>query len=96
MIFVVHLPFSANRADAGAHLDAHRQWIARGIEDGVFLLVGNLEPGAGGAIVAHGVSAEELRNRLAEDPFVAADVVRAEVVEIAPKQGDPRLDFLLS
>jgi hypothetical protein len=31
-----------------------------------------------------------------EDPFVAEDVVRAEILEITPAKADERLGFLLS
>jgi len=93
-IFVVALRLSINRASASEHIEGHRAWIKRGLEDGVFLVVGNLEPGAGGAIIAHGVTAEQLRARVEEDPFVAAGVVDAELTEITPTQADERLGFL--
>ncbi|HSR72116.1 MAG TPA: YciI family protein [Kiloniellales bacterium] len=94
-MFLVLLRFSANRAAAGRFLDAHKAWIARGFDDGVFLLVGSLRPDLGGAILAHGTSLEELRRWVDDDPFVAEDVVSAEILEIAPSQTDARLAFLL-
>ncbi|MEG3628373.1 YciI family protein [Streptomyces poriticola] len=94
-MFVVLLRFSGNKAAADRHLAGHQEWIKRGLDDGVFLLVGGIRPGLGGAVLAHGTSPEELQKRVAEDPFVAQDVVTAEILEIAPGMADERLSFLL-
>jgi uncharacterized protein YciI len=95
-MFVVLLKFSLNKAQAGTFLEGHRAWIKRGLEDGVFLLVGSLEPDSGGAILAHGTSRPELEARVSEDPFVAEGVVTAEILEIEPAKADERLAFLLA
>jgi len=63
--------------------------------EGVFLLVGSLQPRAGGAIMAHGVSRSDLESRINQDPFVAEDVVSAELLEISCNKANPRLGFLL-
>jgi uncharacterized protein YciI len=94
-MFVVQLKFSANKAQAGQHMEGHKAWLARGFEDGVFLLSGSLQPQAGGAILAHGTSLRALQERVAADPFVLEGVVSAEILEIAPSKADPRLGFLL-
>lgn len=94
-MFVVLLKFAQNRAEAPRHMAGHMAWLQRGFDDGVFLLSGSLQPGLGGCIVAHGESAEALRARVAADPFVAAGVVTAEIVELAPSKADGRLGFLL-
>jgi len=95
-MFIVLLRFSTNRDKAGAFMDAHRDWITRGFEDGVFLLAGTLQPGVGGGILAGNASLEELRARVNDDPFVAADVVTAEVLEIAPSRAAEQFQFLLA
>jgi uncharacterized protein YciI len=94
-MFIVFLKFSAQRARAPQFLEGHQRWIDRGFADGVFLLVGSLPSGAGGAILAHGVTAEELRRRIDEDPFVEHDVVFAEVHQVLANRADERLAFLL-
>lgn len=60
----------------------HQEWIRRGRDDGVFLLVGSIRSGQGGAILATGATPDELRARVAADLFVAHDVVTAEIIEI--------------
>jgi uncharacterized protein YciI len=95
-MFIVLLRFSANKGEAGRHMDGHKAWIARGFDDGVFLLVGNLQPQSGGGIVAHRTSLAELQARVNADPFVVEDVVKAEIVEITPSRADERLGFMLA
>lgn len=93
-MFIVLLKFAANRARAGQLMEGHKAWIKRGVDDGVFLLVGSLQPNQGGGIVAHGTSRAALEERVNADPFVAEGVVGAEILEIAPALTDERLSFL--
>jgi len=94
-MFVVLLRFSDNKGSAGQFMAGHNEWIRRGFDDGVFLLTGSLQPGLGGAIVAHDTSLLDLQDRVSKDPFVAENVVTAEILEIAPSKADARLNFLL-
>jgi uncharacterized protein YciI len=94
-MFIVTLKFSDNKGKAGQFMDGHKQWIKRGFDDGVFLLVGSLQPNLGGGIVAHNTSRPELQARVNDDPFVAEGVVRAEILELAPARADQRLEFLV-
>ena len=41
-MYVVLLRFSTNKAKAPDHMAAHRTWIQRGVDDGVFILVGSI------------------------------------------------------
>jgi uncharacterized protein YciI len=93
-MFIVLLRFSDNKGKAGQFMDGHREWIRRGFDDGVFLLVGSLQPGLGGGLLAHNTSRAELEARVNADPFVAEDIVSAEILEIAPSRTDERLNFI--
>ncbi len=93
-MFIVLLKFSTRRERARELMAEHNAWIGRGFDDEVFLLTGSLGGHAGGVIVAHNTSLEALQSRVAQDPFVANDVVRAEVLEIAPSRVDARLQAL--
>jgi uncharacterized protein YciI len=95
-MFIVLLRFSDNKANAGQFMEGHREWIKRGFDDGVFLVAGSLQPDSGGGIVAHNTSLPELQGRVNADPFVAENVVQAEILEITPSKADARLDFLLA
>jgi uncharacterized protein YciI len=94
-MFVVFLRFGSQKARAAEFMEAHNRWIQEGIAAGAFLVVGSLKPQAGGAILAYGLSGEELHARVQEDPFVQHGVVSAEIHEIAPARADERLAFLL-
>lgn len=94
-MFVVQLKFAANKGQAKQLMEGHQRWIDRGFADGVFLLVGSLQPNLGGGILAHATSLNELKRRVDEDPFVAEGVVSAEILELSPSRADERLSFLL-
>ncbi|EJZ22403.1 hypothetical protein NE852_03070 [Rhizobium sp. Pop5] len=93
-MFFVTLKFAAGKAKAPVLMEGHSAWIKRGFDDGVFLLVGGLQPSAGGAVVAHNTSRADLEIRIQEDPFVAEGVVTADIQEVAPVRIDERLAFL--
>lgn len=94
-MFIILLRFSANRDQVSEHVDAHRDWLKQGFDDGVFLLAGTLKQDMGGGILAKAESRSEIEARVARDPFVEHDVVRAEVLEMDPAHADDRLSFLL-
>lgn len=76
------------------HVEGHRRWLQQGFDDNVFFLTGGIPQQGGGAIIAAGLSAEELSLRLEEDPFVINRVVTPEVIELEATMSDPRLEFL--
>jgi len=94
-MFIVLLKFSDNKSRAGEFMEGHNAWIKRGFDDGIFLVVGSLQPNQGGAIVAHNITMPDLQNRVNDDPFVAENVVTVEILEITPAKADERLSFLL-
>lgn len=77
-------------------MDAHNRWIKQGFDDGVFLMVGSIQPNMGGSIVAFNTNMSELQVRVNEDPFVKENIVSAEIIEISPNQADERLQFLVA
>lgn len=93
---IVLLRFSTHKSRAAQFMEAHKAWLKRGFDDGVFLLAGSLEPGLGGGILAHHTSSADLERRVNEDPFVAEGVVAAEILELDPGRADERLRFLVN
>lgn len=94
-MFIILLKFSANKGKAPELMEAHNLWIKKGFDDGVFLVVGSLQPNQGGAILAHATTLSELQDRVNADPFVTEKVVSVEILEISPGKTDDRLSFLL-
>jgi uncharacterized protein YciI len=95
-MFIILLRFSGNRDQASRLMDGHNDWIRRGFAEGVFLVVGRLQPNLGGMILAHDTTLPELQDRVSADPFVAEGVVSAEILEVTPSRVDERLQFLLA
>ena len=93
-MFIVLLKFSDNKSQAGQFMEGHNEWIKSGFADDIFLMVGSLQPNQGGGIMAHNTSLAELQSRVNNDPFVAENVVSAEILEITPAKADQRLQFL--
>ncbi len=94
-MFIVLLKFSENKGQASQFMEGHNEWIKRGFDEGIFLLAGSLQPNSGGGVVAHNISLADLQHRVNDDPFVAENVVSAEILEITPSKADERLTFLL-
>lgn len=93
-MFIVFLKL-ANKDGISAHMVGHKKWLQCGFDDGVFLLAGSLAPQAGGGLLAHGVTQDELQARLDDDPFVAEGVVTVEITKLAASRADERLAFLV-
>lgn len=93
-MYIVTLSLTAQKSKAPEFMAAHNAWIARGFDEGVFLLVGSLKPQGGGAILAVGSDRAALEQRIAADPFVQEGIAIPEIQEIAPARTDERLSFL--
>lgn len=94
-MFVILLKLSHNKSQAGQFMEAHNHWISQGFDDGIFLLVGSLNLSQGGGIIAHNTTFDSLQKRVNDDPFVAENIVNAEIFEISPARVDENLKFLL-
>lgn len=94
-MFIVLLELTDNRGKAAELAEGHDEWIARGFADGVFVLVGGLQPNLGGGILAHNTTLADLEKRVDDDPFVAEGVVSARIIELTPWRADQRLSFLV-
>lgn len=94
-MFIVFLKFSENKAMAAKFMAAHNDWIQRGVDDGIFLVVGSLTTLEGGCIIAHATERKVLEQRINDDPFVQENIVSAELIEVSPSRVDERFNFLM-
>ncbi|UGQ48787.1 YciI family protein [Massilia endophytica] len=83
---IIFLRFGPNRAQASQWMAGHMQWIQQGLDDGSFLMAGSLDSSQGGLVLARGLDTEEIRRRVALDPFVIHGVVQAEVHRVTPSR----------
>lgn len=95
MHFVL-LKFGPNRSQAAQWMAGHKEWIEKGINDGVFLLAGSLENAQGGALLAVKLSKAEVIALVEEDPFVAHQVAEPEIISIAPSRMTEEFASLLA
>ena len=95
-MFVILLKFSTNKGKAGQFMERHNAWLRDGFEKGIFVLSGSIQPKAGGAVLAHNATPEQIQAIVNDDPFVAEDVVSVEVVEISASKSIPELEFFVS
>lgn len=93
-MYIITLKFSENRHLAQDHMEAHKDWIKTGFKDQGFLLVGSIKPSMGGAIIAQGPTREAIEAFIEKDPFVAENIVTAEILEISPARTVDPLAFL--
>ena len=84
----------ADGTKVSEHLAGHILWLEQGFDDQAFFLTGGIPQTGGGAILAAGLSIDELTARLAKDPFVVHGVVTPEIIELDTTMNDPRLAFL--
>ncbi|WP_420549088.1 YciI family protein [Curvivirga sp.] len=94
-MFIALLRFGKNKAEAPKFMSDHNAWIKQGFDDGVFILIGSLQPNQGGSVIAHNISREDFETRVNEDPFVANEIVDVEILEIKPGKAVDRLGFLI-
>jgi len=94
-MFIVFLKLTGDKSRIPDHMAAHKAWIGKGFNVGTFLAVGTLEPGLGGAIIAHEVKRDDLEAFLKLDPFVVEGIAEPEIHEVTPARTDDRLAFLM-
>lgn len=94
-MFVIFLKFSDNSNRAKDFMSGHMAWLKRGFDEGMFLVAGSLQPDLGGGIIARNLVLPDLEAFVEEDPFVAENVVKAEIHQITPSRVDERVKFLL-
>jgi len=94
-MFIILLRLTERKSQAASFMDGHKAWIKQGLDDGVFLLVGSLQPNAGGVILAHNATPDAIRDRIKQDPFVAENIAVPEILEISPAMAEERMQFLL-
>ena len=94
-MFLVVLTYTEPLALVDRYLPAHRAFLERGYEAGVFLLSGRREPREGGVILANSPSEEALRALLATDPFQVHGVAAYTLVRFTPTMAAAPLQSLL-
>lgn len=93
-MFIILLTYTKPLTEVDEHLEPHKVWVAKGFDDGVFVLSGGQKPRTGGCLLAIGADRGAIEARVAKDPFVLHDVATAQVIEITPGRLDERIALL--
>ena len=84
MLYAVTLKYLAHPDAISAHLDAHKQWLVRGVKEGKILFAGPLSNYAGGYILFQGDNISEIQHCLQDDPFIIHNIAGAKIMGIEP------------
>ena len=95
-MYIIQLTFTDQKHRANDFMDGHKAWINKGFDEDVFLLVGSLEGGTGGCILAHNITPSELKSRIQADPFVKEQIVQPHMQAVTPVRAEERFAFLMS
>jgi uncharacterized protein YciI len=95
-MFVITLTYRVDPEQIDAALQEHIAWLDRQYADGVFVASGRRIPRVGGVILARNLTAEELADRLAADPFQQRGLADYVVTEFVPSRTAEGLESLLS
>ena len=90
-MFAVILTYKQPMPVVEAHTVAHRAFLDRYYQQGVFLLSGRQNPPQGGVILAKTDTKEHLQKILAEDPFHTEGVADYTIYEFTPTKFQPCL-----
>ena len=83
-MFIISLTYTAELAQIEQHLAAHRQFLDRYYQAGVFLFSGRKEPRTGGVIIMRADSRAQAEAVIAEDPFYQAKLAEYQITQFIP------------
>jgi uncharacterized protein YciI len=94
-MFIVMLTYTKPVDVIDSHLSAHRDFLRRNYEAGLFLLSGRKEPRTGGIILVNTESVEDLDAALAQDPFHKYEVAEYTIIRFTATMAAPLPESLL-
>jgi uncharacterized protein YciI len=92
-MYVVSLTYTASLERVDDALEAHRAFLARQFDAGVFVMAGPKVPRDGGVIIAAGIERARLDEILASDPFARQKVARYDVTEFKATRMAPGMNL---
>lgn len=91
-MFIISPTYTAELAQIEQHLAAHRQFLDRYYQAGVFLFSGRKEPRTGGIIIAQATDRSKVERIISEDPFHQAGIADYAITEFIPSKTAPDLN----
>ena len=81
-MYLLNLSYSKSPADVEPHQKAHTDWVKKYIADGTFLFAGAKKSGLGGILAVKSIEKQQLREILAQDSYVSADVGDYQIIDV--------------
>jgi uncharacterized protein YciI len=92
-MYVINLRYTGALAEIDDALDAHRDFLIRYFEAGVFVMAGPKIPREGGVIIASGIERDRLDAIIAEDPFAQQQLAHYDITEFKATRLAPGLNL---
>ncbi|MEX3784780.1 YciI family protein [Paraburkholderia sp. BR14374] len=92
-MYVINLIYTAPLDRIDDALDAHRAFLAKQFDAGIFVAAGPKVPRDGGIILAVRIERDRLDRILASDPFAVQQLARYEVTEFKTTRIAPGLNL---
>ncbi|MBN3850619.1 hypothetical protein G3N58_27915 [Paraburkholderia sp. Ac-20342] len=92
-MYVINLIYTAPLDRIDDALDAHRAFLARQFDAGIFVAAGPKVPRDGGIILAVRIDRDRLERILASDPFAEQKLARYEVTDFKTTRLAPGINF---
>jgi uncharacterized protein YciI len=92
-MYVINITYTASLDRIDDALDAHRAFLSRHFEAGVFVAAGPKLPRDGGIILAVRIERDKLDAILATDPFVMQKLAHYDVTEFKTTRLAPGLNL---
>jgi len=93
-MYFLHISLAKVPADVEPFRPSHLQWVKKYVDEGLFLVASTKVNGLGGMIVAKSINKDFLLSIIAEDPYVANELVEYQIIEVEIKLTQPELEFL--
>lgn len=94
-MYILNISYSVSPETVAPHVEAHRVWIKKYCDQGIFLAVGPKKSKLGGVILARAMNKAELMKIIAEDSFVKEDVADYQIIDIDCKLAIKGLEQLI-
>ncbi|KMZ12355.1 hypothetical protein BHUM_04758 [Candidatus Burkholderia humilis] len=91
-MYLINLRYTGALAEIDDALDAHRAFLIRYFEAGVFVMAGPKVPREGG-IIASGIERARLDEIIAEDPFAQQSLAHYDITEFKATRLAPGLNL---
>ena len=93
-MYLLNLSYSKSPAAVEPHQKAHTDWVKKYIADGTFLFAGAKRSGLGGILAVKSIEKQQLREILAQDSYVSADVGDYQIIDVDIKLAQAAFEVL--